>query len=275
MAATMTTVATPQMDNGVAPPRIQALIVDDEPVAREKIRRMLGAETDVEIIGECGNGAEALAAIRQCAPDLVFMDIQMPEMNGFEVLRAMEPAAVPAVIFVTAYDQYALRAFEVHALDYLLKPFSRDRFHRAVSHAREQIAHQRGAVALDNRLLSLLQDMRGGPRFAARLLVRTAGRVYFLKTEEIDWIEAAGNYACLHAGGETHLLRETMKRLENRLDPERFPRIHRSTLVNIDRIREIQPLFNGDYTVILRNGAQLTLSRNYRERLLDLFEQPR
>ena len=251
--------------------KIRTLIVDDESLARERIRRFLRDESGVEIIGECGDGAEAVAAIEQSKPDLVFLDIQMPEKDGFEVVKSLDARIVPTVIFVTAYDQYALQAFDVHALDYLLKPFNRERLRRAVERARRQIENKnRGA--LDERLLSLIADLRAEKKYLERLVVKSVGRVFFLKTDEIDWIEAAGNYLKLHVGRESHLIRETMNGIESKLDPDRFLRIHRSTVVNIDRIKELHPMFSGDYSVIMRNGVELTLSRNYRERFLELFE---
>lgn len=252
--------------------KIKALIVDDEPIARDRVRRMLREETDVEIIGECGNGKEAVNFVHENKPDLVFLDIQMPEMNGFETLQTINPEKVPAIIFVTAYDQYAIQAFDVHALDYLLKPFNRERFKRAVGRAREQIeSTQVGKV--DERLAALLADLTKSKKYLERLVVKSVGRVFFLRTDEVDWIEAAGNYAKLHVGREGHLIRETMNGLEAKLNPDKFLRIHRSTLVNIDRIKELNPLFSGDYTVMLKNGTELTLSRNYRDRLLELFEK--
>lgn len=252
--------------------KIKVLIVDDEPIARDRVRRMLREESDIEIIGECGNGAEAVAFIDESAPDLIFLDIQMPEMNGFETLRSIAAEKVPAIIFVTAYDQYAIQAFDVHALDYLLKPFNQERFRRAVSRAREQIEKlQTGKI--DERLASLLADLKGGKKYLERLVIKSVGRVFFLRTDEVDWIEAAGNYAKLHVGREAHLIRETMNGLEAKLNPDKFLRIHRSTLVNIDCIKELHPLFSGDYTVMLKNSVELTLSRNYRDRLLELFEK--
>jgi len=251
--------------------KIRTLIVDDEPLARERVRRFLRDEPDVAIIGECGNGAEAIKTIKSEKPDLVFLDIQMPEKNGFEVIKSLDPKTVPTVVFVTAYDQYALQAFDVHALDYLLKPFNRERLHRAVVHARELIENKnRGKM--DERLASLIADLKTGKKYLERLVVKSVGRVFFLRTDEIDWIEAAGNYLKLHIGRESHLIRETMNSIEAKLDPDKFLRIHRSTIVNIDRIKELHPMFSGDYSVILRNGAELTLSRNFRERFLELFE---
>jgi two-component system LytT family response regulator len=251
--------------------KIRTLIVDDESLAREKIKRFLRDEPDIQMIGECKDGKEAVTTIREAKPDLVFLDIQMPEKNGFEVIKALDASVTPVVIFVTAYDQYALQAFDVHALDYLLKPFTRERMHRAISRAREHIEH-RNLGNLDERLMSLIADLKSEKKYLERLVVKSIGRVFFLKVDEIDWIEAAGNYVKLHVGREGHMIRETMNGIEAKLDPDRFLRIHRSTVVNIDRIKELHPLFSGDYAVILRNGMELALSRNYRERFLELFE---
>ncbi|HEX8398329.1 MAG TPA: LytTR family DNA-binding domain-containing protein [Pyrinomonadaceae bacterium] len=249
---------------------MKILIVDDEPLARERVRRHLRDEPGVEIVGEAGNGREAVSAIEEKTPDLVFLDVQMPEMNGFDVLRALEENKIPAIVFTTAYDKYAIQAFEFHALDYLLKPFSRERFKRAVRHAREQLENSRQSGNIDERLVSLLENLKA-KKYLERIVVKNSGRVFFIKTEEIDWIEAAGNYLKLHVGRDAHLIRETMQSIEAKLDPEKFFRIHRSTLVQIDRIKELHPLFGGDYAVILRNGTELNLSRNYRERLPELF----
>jgi len=239
-------------------------------LARDRIKRFLRDETGVEIIGECGNGTDAIAAIKKESPDLVFLDIQMPEKTGFDVVKSLN-GRMPAVVFVTAYDQYALQAFDVHALDYLLKPFTRERIHRAVSRARESIESRRMGN-IDERLISLIADLKQEKKYLERLVVKTTGRVFFLRTEEIDWIEAAGNYVKLHVGRETHMIRETMNGIEGKLDPDKFLRIHRSTVVHIDRIKELHPMFSGDYAVILRDGTELALSRNYRERFLELFE---
>lgn len=229
-------------------------------------------EPGIEIVGECGNGAEAIELIDSVRPDLVFLDIQMPEKTGFEVVKSLGDRDVPAIIFVTAYDQYALEAFDVHALDFiLLKPFNRERLRRALGRARTDIEN-RSKGKIDERLASLIADIKAEKRYLERLLVKSTGRVFFIKTDEIDWIEAAGNYLKLHLGREGHLIRETMNSIESKLDPNRFLRIHRSTIVNIDRIKELQPMFSGDYAVILRSGRELTLSRNYRERFLELFE---
>jgi two-component system LytT family response regulator len=246
--------------------KIRTLIVDDEPLARERIRTLLADEPDLEIIGECANGAEALAAIQNQKPDLLFLDVQMPEMDGFEVLEKISADKIAAVIFVTAYDQYALRAFEVRALDYLLKPFDRERFDKALQRARTQI-QQAASGDLNQRLLALLEDLRAEKKWLARLVIKSGGRVFFLKVDEIDWIEAAGNYARLHVARESHLLRETIKNLETQLDPNKFLRINRSTIVRIDRIKELQPWFHGEHVIILQDGTQLTSSRGYREKL--------
>ncbi len=248
------------------PMRIRTLIVDDEPLGRERIRSLLEGDPEIEIAGECGSGLEALEAIEQAKPDLVFLDVQMPEMDGFEVLSALESEQMPVVIFVTAYDKYAVRAFEVHALDYLLKSFDRDRFEAALRRAKSEIAQRQG-TRIDPRLTALLDDLQRQKKILIRLVVRSGGRISFLRAEEIDWIEAADNYALLHAGRDKHLVRETMSSLADRLDPEKFQRIHRSTIVNLDRVRELEPLFHGDYLVRLRDGTELTLSRNYREKL--------
>lgn len=250
---------------------IRTMIIDDEPLARERVKRFLRDEDEIEIIGECSNGVDAVGAIKEKKPDLVFLDIQMPEKNGFEVIRSLSGKYLPTVVFVTAYDQYALQAFDVHALDYLLKPFTRERLHRAVMRAREQIDGKRFG-RIDERLTSLIADLKTEKKYLERLVIKTTGRVFFLKSDEIDWIEAAGNYVKLHVGRETHMIRETMNGIETKLDPDRFLRIHRSTVVHIDRIKELHPMFSGDYAVILRDGTELALSRNYRERFVELFE---
>jgi two-component system, LytTR family, response regulator len=247
--------------------KLRTLIVDDEPLARGRLRQLLEEEPGVEIIGECEDGVEALEAIRAQRPDLVLLDVQMPELDGFGLLAALEPGAMPAIIFVTAHDQFALRAFEVHALDYLLKPFDAERLQASLKRARAWL-ERRGSDDLGARLSAVLSDLRGGGgRAQERLAVRSSGRVVLLKHEEIDWIEASDNYVNLHVGKESHLLRETMNSLEQRLPADRFLRISRSTIVNLDRVRELQPLFHGEYSVILRDGTRLSLSRGYRDRL--------
>jgi two-component system, LytTR family, response regulator len=252
---------------------IRCLIIDDEPLARDKLRSFLEAEPDFEIIGECRDGKEALLRIEAERPDLIFLDIQMPELSGFEVLENLNPEALPNVVFVTAFDQYALRAFEVHAVDYLLKPFDRERFKSALERAR--LEHDRRQIGeMRKQLLALIGDLqKEKPQYPDRLVVKSSGRVVFLKVEEIDWVDAAGNYVRLHAHGESHLLRETMSRIEEKLDPRFFLRIHRSTIVNIERIKELQQQFHGDYLVVLKSGQRLTLSRSYRDRVQGLLDE--
>ena len=215
--------------------RIRTIVVDDEPIARARVMSLLRDELDVEVVGECASGAQAVSAITATSPDLVFLDVQMPEMDGFAVARALRPDRMPALVFVTAFDQYAVRAFECHALDYLLKPFSAQRFKSALSHARQQLA-QRQATSIGRQLLEILPDMRLREPVRDRLVVKSSGRVYFVRIADIDWCEAAGNYVSLHVGPQSHLTRETMSHLESQLDPHQFVRIHRSTIVNVDRV---------------------------------------
>src|SRR5262245_45859597 len=248
--------------------KIRTLIVDDEPLARERLASLLTTEPDIELVGQCRDGEEAVTAIVDHAPNLVFLDVQMPQMNGFEVIEAVGSEKMPLVIFVTAYDQHALRAFQVRALDYLLKPFDRVRFGEALQRARKRIeGEETGDVG--GRLMALVKDRRKDQRRAERLVVKSGGRLFFLRADEIDWVEAAGNYVRLHVGTTAHLLRETMNAIEGRLDPEKFFRIHRSRIVNMERIQEMQPWLNGEYAVVLRTGTRLTLSRGYREKLQD------
>jgi two-component system LytT family response regulator len=242
------------------------MVVDDEPVARERMVGLLSQEKDIELVGECADGQQAVNAIQQQHPDLVFLDVQMPVCDGFGVIEQVGAERMPPVVFVTAYDEYALKAFEVHAIDYLLKPFGRDRFQQTLQHAREHLERRR-AGDLGKRLLALVQDLKPEPQKLDRLVVKSGGRVFFLRTDEIDWIEAAGNYVRLHLGEDAHLFRETMNNMEARLDGRRFVRIHRSRIVNTDRIKELQPWFNGEYVVVLQNSTRLTLSRGYREKL--------
>jgi two-component system, LytTR family, response regulator len=271
--------------------KIRTLIVDDEPLARQRLRRLLDADPDIAILGECGDGPEAVAALRAQRPDLVFLDVQMPGMDGFGVLQALAGAAppsaalpsaarpsaalpnaappnaaLPVVIFVTAHDRYALKAFEVHALDYLLKPFDKARFGAAVARAKLQV-RQGNAVALNERLHDLLQTLPDRRSRPERLVVKSGGRIYFVAIADIDWIEAAGNYVRLHVGKDDHLVRESLTALEKKLKPSQFVRVHRSTIVNLERVRELQPAFHGDYVIILNDGTELALSRSCRERL--------
>jgi two-component system LytT family response regulator len=251
--------------------KIRTLIVDDEPIARRNLRVLLEKDPQIEILDECRNGREAVKAINTLSPDLIFLDIQMPEMDGFDVLEHVGPEHIQAIIFVTAFDQYALKAFDVHALDYLLKPFDDERFAHALQRAKAQIeAHE--INRLSKRLLALLEEreqksLREQKGYLTRLMIKDAGRMTLLKVDDIDFIEADGNYAKLHAGRKAHLLREKMNDLEGRLDPAKFVRIHRSIIVNLERIKEMHPHFNGDYIVVLDNGRQLRMSRTRREHL--------
>lgn len=244
---------------------LRVLIVDDEPVARRRIRRLLRADAGVEVIGEAADGAVAVRAIAEQQPDLVFLDVQMPELDGFGVLQRLGPGRIPHVIFVTAFDHYALRAFEVHAVDYLLKPFTPERLLDAVARVRDMRASTERHD--DSRLTALLEELREHPRFLRRLPAHAGGRIVLLETAEIDWLQAADNYVLVHAGGREYLLRETLTRLEHELDPQEFVRIHRSAVVRFDRIGDLLPTIHGDFRVTLKNGVQLTLSRNYRDRV--------
>jgi two-component system LytT family response regulator len=232
------------------PTKIRTLIVDDEPLARSNLAVLLRLDPEIELVRECGSGAEALAEIRRVKPDLVFLDVQMPECDGFDVLELLGPELPPAVVFVTAHDQYALRAFEAGALDYLLKPFDNARFERALIRAKQRISQGTGA-----------------PRKLDRLAIKSMGGISFVKVHEIDWIEAADYYACLHVGSRTHLLRRSMSELEQELDPNVFCRIHRSTIVNLDRVQGLKLADDGEYEVLLENLTRLPLSRRYRKAL--------
>jgi two-component system, LytTR family, response regulator len=246
-------------------PNYRVLIVDDEPISRRRLRRLLMLEPECELVAECENGREAIQALEREHVDILFLDVQMPEMDGFEVVRAISQSH-PLIIFTSAYDEYALKAFEVHAFDYLLKPFDRRRFRESIERARRQLVQAKPAMS-DDRILTLFENLAGARNAPDRIAVRNNGRVIFLKLGDIDWIEAADNYVCLHAGRETHVLRETMSELEARLDPARFIRVHRSAIVNLDCIKELQPWFRGDYKVMLNDGTELTLTKNHREKL--------
>lgn len=249
---------------------IRTLIIDDVQLARERLKRCLGEESGVEVVGECDNGERAVAAIRGLRPDLIFLDVQMPALDGFGVLEALGGEALPAVIFVTAYNEYAIQAFEVNALDYLLKPVDCKRLHKAVGRVRSQAARP-PADNFDARFRALIEDIKSPPRHLKRLTIRQTGRTILLPTDEVDWVETYGNYLKVHAGRESHLIRGTMQQLEARLDPEKFVRVHRSALVNIEKVKEIYPRSNGDQDLVLHDGRQLVLSRNYRDKFLSLL----
>lgn len=249
---------------------IRVVIADDEALAREQISDLLKRFDDCELVAVCADGRQALTAIEEHHPELLFLDIEMPELNGFEVLQEIRVAPMPAVVFVTAYDKYAIQAFEAHALDYLLKPFDLERFERTLERARKQIAASRNGQ-LSEKLLAMLESRKSQPKFLDRLAIKSRGRVIFLRTDEITWVEAAGNYLELHTGKESHLIREPISDFEQRLNPERFIRIHRSCIVNVECIKELQPGFGGEYLVVMNDGQQLTASRGYRERLQQLL----
>ena len=260
--------------------RIRTIIVDDEPAARRGVRLLLERDRTIEIVGEAANGAEAAALIRRERPELAFLDVQMPGADGFAALRDVGEAAAPTVVFVTAYDEYALRAFEVHAVDYLLKPYDDARFEAALRRAKEEVRRRQTDTvnARLTQLLDYLQANKDEPATGAgqpedRILLKSSGEIFFLKAEEIDWIEAEGDYMKFHVAGRAHLMRETMARLEARLDPKRFIRIHRSTIINIDRLRKLSPSFAGEYAVVLHDGTKLKLSRGYHERIASLLKQ--
>jgi two-component system LytT family response regulator len=272
--------------------KIRALVVDDESLAREALLVMLDDDPEIEVIAECRNGKEAVTVIREQSPDVVFLDIQMPEMDGFQVVEEVGAMRMPVTIFVTAYDKHALRAFEAHALDYLLKPFDHDRFNTALQRAKTFVRQQK-LGDISESLFAVLRDLQSKngeppsgtdnrrPERAAhpepidRVVIKSGGRIYFLKTEEIDWVEGAGDYLTLHSGSQTHLIRETMGNFHSKLDPQKFLRIHRSTIVNIERIKDIRPLYKGEYVITLTSGIGLRASRGYRHELQQLLDEAR
>jgi two-component system LytT family response regulator len=248
-------------------PKLRILIVDDEPLARDRIRTMLRGEADAEIIGECANGPDALTAIREARPDLVFLDMQMPGADGLQVVGRLPEDERPAIVFVTAHDRFAVDAFGVNAVDYLLKPFDRDRFKNALKRAADHLRARRTGE-LDARLQSLLAEAVPAAKKPGRLSFRSEGRVVFLKPEEIVWVEAADNYVLLHLADATRLmLRETLTSIEERLGSVDFARVNRSAIVRLDQVKELQPTFHGDYTIVLRDGTRLPLSRSQRSQL--------
>jgi two-component system LytT family response regulator len=275
MTSTATLPAAP------AATRFRAVIVDDEPAARRGVRLMLERDAEIEIVGEAATGGEATDLIRRAEPDMAFLDVQMPGGDGFEALARVDPAKAPAVVFVTAYDEHALRAFEVNAVDYLLKPYDDVRFGAALQRAKAA-ARRRRDESVNHRLTQLMSYLQHDTERAAavraeasasdRILVKSSGEIFFLKAEEIDWIEAEGDYMKFHVAGRAHLMRETMARLEARLDGKRFIRIHRSTIVNVDRVRKLSPSFAGEYAVVLADGTKLRLSRGYHDRVAALLK---
>lgn len=251
---------------------IRTVLADDEPLARQKLNILLSAESGIEVLAECRNADETLAALRAYRPDLLLLDVQMPDADGFDVLKRIPPEQMPIVVFTTAYDQYAIQAFEAHALDYLLKPFDQERLHRALERVRNELLRPQDPE-MTRRLLALLQHVRPTSPAEQRLVIRAGGKVVFLEINEIEWIEAAANYVRVHAGPESYMLRGNIGRIAEALDPAQFARIHRSTIVNIREIRELQPCNSGEFIVVLRNGKELPGSRGYRVVLQDLISR--
>ena len=252
---------------------MRVLIIDDEPRARNFMRKLLVGDPSVEIAGECADGYQAIRAIKAKTPDLIFLDVQMPEIDGFAVLEQLLPEEMPAVVFVTAYDEYALRAFEQHALDYLLKPFDQERFCRTLEHAKLRIAERKSmqhtAIA---RLLASEERRRA---YLNRITVKRNGRILLVPTQDIEWIEAEDNYVLIHAGKQSYILRQTLSNIQDRLDPETFVRVHRSAIINMEALKQLQPGFDGAYGLELKSGTKLRLSRSYRERFFEKFGYPR
>jgi two-component system, LytTR family, response regulator len=250
--------------------KLGVLIIDGDPLWRERINKMLKDDPDIEIIGQCGDPYKALQIVQEMPPDLIILDMQMPEIDSPSILEMFDVESGPLIIYMTAHKQYAVRAFELDALDFLLKPFDRDRFERAIQRAKAEIDRKR-SDRLNDRIIATLEELKWRPSYLERLIVKNEGHMYFLRTDEIDWMEAEGNYVCVHVGKKTHLLRQPISTLENKMDPKKFLRIHRSIIVNVDRMQELYPWFHGDYRVILNDGTQLTLSRYYREKLRDVL----
>jgi len=251
---------------------IRVGIADDEPLARERLVSMLDAHRNYEIVAHCKDGAEAVAAIRRKSLDVVFLDVRMPELDGFQVLEALGSGPLPVIVFVTAFDDYALRAFDVSALDYLLKPFDRERFEKTLARVEAQLS-SREERKISAELKEFLSGLSQTPSasYAERFAVRSSGDIYFVRTEDIDWIDSQGNYVALHAGGRKHLVRDTIKSVESKLDPRKFVRVHRSAIINLDRLTKLQPYFHGEYVVTLSDGTTLTSSRGYSDRLRSLL----
>jgi len=253
---------------------IRVAVADDEPLARERLTSMLAGRERYSLVAECNDGAEALAVLKDQDIDLLFLDVQMPGLDGFQILESLGAAPLPMIVFVTAFDDYALRAFDVSALDYLLKPFDRDRFEKTLARVEERLAarHQ-GGISVELREFLTTLSTSAAPSHVSRFPVRANGEIYFVRAEDVDWIDAEGNYVALHAAGRRHLVRDTIKSLEGRLDPVKFVRVHRSAIINVDRLRKLQPYFHGEYVITLQDGTTLTSSRTYSDRLRALLEQ--
>lgn len=250
---------------------IRTLIVDDEPLARARLRGLLAAEPDVEVVEECANGLEAIEAIEERRPDLVFLDVQMPQVDGFAVLEAVGAARMPMTIFVTAYDQFAIRAFDAQALDYLLKPYPEERFRTALERARRAVGEHTARQAVQQEIAALVSSLAEQRERPERVIVRSGAKIGFVEVTAIDWVQSEGNYLRLHTGKTSHLVRETLAGLEIRLDPKQFVRIHRSTIVNVRAVKQLESLYQGEYAVIMQDGTKLTSSKTYRRRLEDAF----
>ena len=252
---------------------LRCVVVDDEPLARDLLRGMLEAYSDVEVVADCADGRTALRAIRKLDPDLVFLDVQMPKMDGFDLVQELDPETMPSIVFVTAYDRYALRAFEIHALDYLLKPFDEERLDRALTRARDHLGRADHGEEL-SRVLALLEDLGARDRYPDRIAIRRSDRTILQPVAEIDWLEADGKHVKFHVGDRTFAIREAMSRIERLLDPRMFLRVSRSAIVNVDRIREVQPWFHGDHVIVLQSGEQVTTTRTYRSSVNRLLGTP-
>ena len=247
---------------------MRVLIVDDEPLLRERVRTLLEAHHDIEMIGECRDGQEAVNMILAERPDLVFLDIQMPELDGFEVIKAISDEYLPAVVFITAFDEYAIRAFEVNAIDYLLKPINAARFEQAVRRAIDRLNQSKThGPAPESKLLDLIAGLRAAQPYTTRFVVRSGSKLSFVRASDVDWIDVANNYVRLHVSGREHLVRDTLKSVESQLNPETFVRVHRSIIINLDRVESVEPSFHGEYAVTMKDGAKLMTSRSYSERL--------
>lgn len=252
---------------------LRCVVVDDEPLARDLLRGMLEAYSDIEVVAECADGRTALRAIRKLDPDLVFLDVQMPKMDGFDLVQELDPETMPSIVFVTAYDRYALRAFEIHALDYLLKPFDEERLDRALTRARDHLGRADRGEEL-SRVLALLEDLGARDRYPDRIAIRRSDRTILQPVAEIDWLEADGKHVKFHVGDHTFAIREAMSRIERMLDPRTFLRVSRSAIVNVGRIREVQPWFHGDHVIVLQSGEQVTTTRTYRSSVNRLLGSP-
>lgn len=250
---------------------IKVLVIDDESLARDLIIELLKDYDDFQVMGECSNGLEAIKSIRKLQPELIFLDVQMPVLNGLEVLEAIKDEFLPEIIFVTAFDQYAIRAFDFHAIDYLLKPFSHSRFRKAVLHAKTRILNQQNSLVNKQQVSSLLENHKNKPPHLQRIFVKDNGKIILLEPEKVDWIEADDKYLHLHTKQKTYLIRQTLNSIEAELDSNIFLRIHRSTIINLTRVKEIHPLFNNEYVLILEDKTKLTLSRNYKNRFFERF----